>query len=62
MVVVTHEIGFARQVADRVVFIDGGRIVEQGPSEKLIERPKHERLRLFLRSIDLRGEAALDSR
>ena len=58
MVVVTHEIGFARQVADRVVFIDGGRIVEQGPPDELIERPKHERLRLFLRSIDSRGEAA----
>jgi polar amino acid transport system ATP-binding protein len=61
MVVVTHEIGFARQVADRVVFIDGGRIVEQGPAEEVIERPKHERLRMFLRSIDRREEAPSDS-
>lgn len=62
MVVVTHEIGFARQVADRVVFIDAGRIVEQGPPDEVMEQPKHERLRLFLRSIDLRGEAASNSR
>lgn len=62
MVVVTHEMGFARQVADRVVFIDGGRIVEHGPPGEVIERPKHERLRLFLRSIDRREEATPDSR
>jgi len=62
MVVVTHEIGFARQVADRVVFIDGGRVVEQGTPDEVIERPKNERLRLFLRSIDLSGETAVNSR
>ncbi len=49
MIVVTHEIGFARQAADTVVFIDGGRIIEQGRPEDVLESPKHERTREFLK-------------
>ena len=45
MVVVTHEMQFAREVADRVVFMDGGVIVEEGPPEIIFERPKMERTR-----------------
>jgi polar amino acid transport system ATP-binding protein len=48
MVVVTHEMGFARSAADRLVMFDGGRIVEQGPPEQLISDPQHERTRSFL--------------
>ena len=54
MVCVTHEMGFARQVADRVVFMDRGEIVEQGPPNTLFENPQTERLQLFLSQI-LRG-------
>ena len=49
MVVVTHEIGFAREVADHVVFMDGGVIVEQGTPEEVLLRPKQERTRAFLK-------------
>ena len=48
MVVVTHEMGFARSVADRVVFIDQGRIVEEGDPEQVFSQPQHERTRTFL--------------
>lgn len=48
MVVVTHEMGFARSVADRVVFIDQGRIIEEGDPEVVFEHPTHERTRAFL--------------
>ncbi|WP_203096689.1 amino acid ABC transporter ATP-binding protein [Skermanella rosea] len=48
MVVVTHEMGFAAEVADRVVFMDAGRIVEQGPPSSLFGAPSHPRLRQFL--------------
>ena len=48
MVVVTHEIGFARDVGDRVVFMDGGVIVEEGPAKQTIESPREERTRRFL--------------
>jgi len=48
MIVVTHEIGFAREVADRVVFMDGGVIVEQGPPADVLESPREERTREFL--------------
>ncbi|MEU0050987.1 amino acid ABC transporter ATP-binding protein [Streptomyces sp. NPDC006184] len=51
LVIVTHEIGFAREVADRVVFIDGGRIVEQGPPGEVLDRPRHERTRDFLAKV-----------
>ena len=48
MLVVTHEMGFAREVADRVVFIDGGVIVEQGPPSQVLDAPQHERTQRFL--------------
>jgi ABC-type polar amino acid transport system ATPase subunit len=51
MVVVTHEMGFARKVAHRVVFMDGGRIVEAAPPDAFFDRPKHERTRQFLSKI-----------
>jgi polar amino acid transport system ATP-binding protein len=48
MIVVTHEIGFAREVADRVVFMDGGVIVEEGPPAQVIDSPREERTKKFL--------------
>ncbi len=51
MVVVTHEMGFARQVADRVIFMDDGRIVEEGTPEHFFENPTEERTKLFLSKI-----------
>ena len=48
MIVVTHEIGFAREVADRVVFMDGGGIVEEGPPAQVLESPREERTQKFL--------------
>ncbi|MFJ6795077.1 amino acid ABC transporter ATP-binding protein [Streptomyces sp. NPDC091268] len=51
MMVVTHEMSFAREVADRVVFMDGGVIVEQGPAAQVIGQPRHERTRNFLNRI-----------
>ena len=51
MIVVTHEMGFAKEVADRVIFMDGGRIVEQGPPKKIFETPENERLIAFLGSM-----------
>lgn len=51
MIVVTHEMGFAREVADQVVFMDDGMIVEQGTPEQLIERPQSDRLKGFLASV-----------
>ena len=51
MVVVTHEMGFAREVGDRVLFIDQGVIVEEGSPETLFEHPQEERTRLFLSKI-----------
>lgn len=51
MVVVTHEMGFAREVADRVVFMDKGQIVEESPPEEFFVNPKEERARLFLNRV-----------
>jgi ABC-type polar amino acid transport system ATPase subunit len=51
MLVVTHEMGFARAVADRIVFMDQGKIVESGPPDALFAAPKHERTRAFLSQI-----------
>ena len=51
MVVVTHEMGFAREVGDRVLFVDQGIIVEEGSPEALFEHPQEERTRLFLSKI-----------
>jgi polar amino acid transport system ATP-binding protein len=51
MVVVTHEIGFAREVADEIVFMDEGRIVEQGPPSELLDAPKQARTKEFLSRV-----------
>ena len=51
MVVVTHEMGFAREIADRVIFMDHGQIVEEAPPEELFERPQQERCRQFLSQV-----------
>ena len=51
MVVVTHEMGFARQVADRVIFMDRGKIVEQAPPETFFTHPREERTRAFLQQV-----------
>jgi len=51
MMVVTHEIGFAQEVADRVVFMDGGVVVEEGRPEQVLEHPTHERTKKFLRMV-----------
>jgi len=51
MVVVTHEMGFAREVADRVIFMDGGRILEEGTPEVIFNEPKHPRTREFLSKL-----------
>ena len=48
LVIVTHEMAFAREVADRVIFMDGGVIVEEGPAEQVIDRPREARTRTFL--------------
>ena len=51
MVVVTHEMGFAQEVADRVLFLDGGVIAEEAPARELLTRPREERTREFLRRV-----------
>jgi polar amino acid transport system ATP-binding protein len=51
MVVVTHEMGFAREVADQLVFMDGGVIVESGAPREVLSNPQHERTQLFLSKV-----------
>ncbi len=51
MAVVTHEMGFAREVGDRLLFVDGGNIIEQGPPKEVFENPKEERTKLFLSKV-----------
>jgi ABC-type polar amino acid transport system ATPase subunit len=51
MLVVTHEMGFAREVADRVIFMDEGRIIEQGTAAEIFDRPKNQRMKEFLGKI-----------
>ncbi|MFI8712391.1 amino acid ABC transporter ATP-binding protein [Brevibacillus brevis] len=51
MVVVTHEMGFAREVADRVIFMDGGYIVEEGTPAEIFDNPQHERTKAFLSKV-----------
>jgi general L-amino acid transport system ATP-binding protein len=51
MLCVTHEMGFARSVADRVVFMDGGEIVEEAPPEQFFNNPRSPRTKLFLSQI-----------
>lgn len=52
MVIVTHEMAFAREVADRIIFMDGGVIVEEGPARDLVDNPQHERLKAFLNKLE----------
>jgi polar amino acid transport system ATP-binding protein len=51
MVIVTHEMGFARQVADTIVFMDQGRIVERGPAAQVLDSPREDRTRRFLERV-----------
>lgn len=51
MICVTHEMGFARSVADRVMFMDGGQLIEEGDPETFFANPRNERTALFLRQI-----------
>jgi len=51
MVCVTHEMGFAREVGDRVIFMDEGKIVEEGTPEHFFVNPDHDRTKLFLKQI-----------
>ncbi len=51
MVIVTHEMGFAREVADRVLFIDGGKVLEQGTPQELFQNPQQERTKNFLAKV-----------
>uniref|UniRef100_UPI003221474A amino acid ABC transporter ATP-binding protein n=1 Tax=Intrasporangium sp. TaxID=1925024 RepID=UPI003221474A len=51
MAVVTHEMGFARDVADRVAFFDAGQVVEEGPAQQVITDPQHARTRAFLHAV-----------
>ena len=53
MLVVTHEMGFALQVADRVIFMDEGVIVEEGPPREVLRNPQHQRTKKFLRAIEI---------
>jgi polar amino acid transport system ATP-binding protein len=51
MIVVTHELGFAREVANRVVFMDGGRIVETGAPQDMLSHPQHPRTKEFIAAV-----------
>jgi polar amino acid transport system ATP-binding protein len=51
MLVVTHEMGFAKEVADRVLFIDHGKVVEQGPAKQVLESPTHPRTQAFIQAV-----------
>ena len=51
MVVVTHEMSFAKEVATRVLFVDGGEILEEGTAEEVFDTPKHERTQSFLSKV-----------
>jgi len=53
MIIVTHELGFASSVADRVVFLEGGQIIEEGPPDVILRSPATERLRLFLDKLNI---------
>jgi ABC-type polar amino acid transport system ATPase subunit len=56
MLIVTHEVPFARQIADSVIFLDGGRIIEQGTAADVLDRPSHQRTREFLTTVSSFGE------
>ena len=61
MIIVTHEMNFARDVADRILFMDGGVVVEQGPARQLIEHPQEERTRRFLACLLYTSPSPRDS-
>ena len=56
MIIATHEMGFAREVADRAMLMDGGLVVEEGPARELIDAPRNERTRAFLRRFSSGSE------
>jgi ABC-type polar amino acid transport system ATPase subunit len=51
MIIVTHEMGFAREVADRVIYIDHGRVLEEGPPAAIFDNPQQERTKAFLSRV-----------
>jgi hypothetical protein len=51
-IIVTHELSFARDVADKIIFMDGGKVVEEGPPAEVLDNPKTDRTRSFLRRIE----------
>ncbi|HYD11095.1 MAG TPA: peptide ABC transporter ATP-binding protein, partial [Acidimicrobiales bacterium] len=55
MVLATHEMGFARDVANRIVFLDKGRVLADGPPSSVLVDPEHERVRLFLQRVAAAG-------
>ena len=61
MIIVTHEIGFAAEVADRIVFMDAGEILEQGPAKALLRAPQHPRLQQFLQTWNSRNTVSPDA-
>jgi ABC-type polar amino acid transport system ATPase subunit len=60
MLLVTHELPFAQEVSDRVVFIDGGRIIEEGPPADVFERPREERTRAYVNTYASHFAGGLD--
>jgi polar amino acid transport system ATP-binding protein len=58
MIVVTHEMHFAREAADRVVFMEDGQVIEQGPPEQILDAPREESTRRFLRRFLEPGSGA----
>ena len=58
MILVTHEIKFAREVADRIIFMDGGVIIEEGSPRSLLDKPRNPRLKQFLRQINSSGTSS----
>ena len=61
MIVVTHEMAFARDVADRVVFMDGGVVVEEGDPKQVINNPQHSRTKTFLSRLRAEHEHAAEA-
>ena len=59
MMVVTHEVRFAREVADRVIFMDEGQVIEEGPPDAVLDHPKHERTQRFLRMVERQDQPDL---
>jgi polar amino acid transport system permease protein len=57
MMVVTHEVRFAREVADRVIFMDEGLVIEEGPPNQVLDHPKHERTKRFLRMVERQDQS-----